>query len=64
LVGNFGDGCINVFAHGRFAGRPRDTNNRKITIDGHRSCVAGSHSRKRACSASLYSSCRALVMPE
>jgi uncharacterized protein (TIGR03118 family) len=34
LVGNFGDGRINVFAHGHFAGQLRDTHNRHITIDG------------------------------
>lgn len=34
LVGNFGDGRINVFTNGEFAGQLRDTNNRRITIDG------------------------------
>lgn len=34
LVGNFGDGRINVFIHGRFAGQLRDKHNRPITIDG------------------------------
>jgi uncharacterized protein (TIGR03118 family) len=34
LIGNFGDGRINVFRNGRFAGQLRDTNNHKITIDG------------------------------
>jgi uncharacterized protein (TIGR03118 family) len=34
LVGNFGDGRINVFMNGHFAGQLRDTANRKITIDG------------------------------
>jgi uncharacterized protein (TIGR03118 family) len=34
LVGNFGDGRINVFTDGHFAGQLRDTNNRTITIDG------------------------------
>ena len=34
LVGNFGDGRINVFTNGHFAGQLRDTHNKKITIDG------------------------------
>jgi uncharacterized protein (TIGR03118 family) len=34
LVGNFGDGRINAFHDGHFAGQLRDTNNRKIFIDG------------------------------
>ncbi len=34
LVGNFGDGRINVFTDGHFAGQLRDTHNRRITIDG------------------------------
>jgi uncharacterized protein (TIGR03118 family) len=34
LVGNFGDGRINVFTDGHFAGQLRDTHNRPITIDG------------------------------
>lgn len=34
LVGNFGDGRINVFTGGHFAGQLRDTQNRRITIDG------------------------------
>jgi uncharacterized protein (TIGR03118 family) len=34
LIGNFGDGRINVFTNGHFAGQLRDTDNRKITIDG------------------------------
>jgi uncharacterized protein (TIGR03118 family) len=34
LIGNFGDGRINVFTDGQFAGQLRDTNNNKITIDG------------------------------
>lgn len=34
LVGNFGDGRINVFTHGHFLGQLRDTNNHRITIDG------------------------------
>ena len=34
LVGNFGDGRINAFRDGHFAGQLRDTHNRKITIDG------------------------------
>jgi uncharacterized protein (TIGR03118 family) len=34
LVGNFGDGRINVFAHGHFVGQLRDAHNRRITIDG------------------------------
>src|SRR5262249_34679001 len=34
LVGNFGDGRINVFIHRHFAGQLRDANNHPITIDG------------------------------
>jgi uncharacterized protein (TIGR03118 family) len=34
LVGNFGDGRINVFHGTEFLGQLRDQNNRKITIDG------------------------------
>jgi len=34
LVGNFGDGRINVFHHGHFAGQLRNARNRAITIDG------------------------------
>jgi uncharacterized protein (TIGR03118 family) len=34
LVGNFGDGRINVFIHGRFAGQLSDKHNCPITIDG------------------------------
>jgi uncharacterized protein (TIGR03118 family) len=34
LVGNFGDGRINVFTDGHFVGQLRDTNHHRITIDG------------------------------
>jgi uncharacterized protein (TIGR03118 family) len=34
LVGNFGDGRINVFTHDHFVGQLRDTYNLPITIDG------------------------------
>ena len=34
LVGNFGDGRINVFIHDHFVGQLRDTYNHRITIDG------------------------------
>lgn len=34
LVGNFGDGRINVFRDGHFQGQLRDNDNKKITIDG------------------------------
>lgn len=34
LVGNFGNGRINVFRDGHFQGQLRDLNNKKITIDG------------------------------
>ena len=34
LVGNFGDGRINVYRHGHFAGQLRDASHHPITIDG------------------------------